>query len=213
MKKLLLSALAVCAFTFANAQEETTSTDGSLAKGDVMISGTLGFGSESQDIVKTNNFDFSPSATYLVSDKIGVGVKVGFGAGKGENVDVEFNGLVGNADEAKTTDLSVGAFGRYFFTPASKFSLFGELGFNYNTSKSEITEAGVTLDAPDSKGFDVAVGPGICYFVSSNFAIEANWGALGYKTSKIDMAGAESKDEFGLNLDLADINFGLAYKF
>jgi len=203
MKKLLLSALAVCAFTFANAQEENTEAN-YIAKGDIMISGTVGFGTESQDVVKTNNFDFSPSATYFVSNNIGVGMKVGFGSGKSENV---------TADETKTSSLKLGAFGRYLFTPSSKFSVFGELGFDYVTTKGETTNASVTIDHADNNGFDVAVGPGICYFVSKNFAIEANWGALGYKTRKDDFDGAEAANEFGLNLDLADINFGLAYKF
>jgi len=203
MKKLLLSALAVCAFTFVNAQEETTSTEGSMSKGDILISGTAGFGSTSNVAgVKDNSensFNFSPRATYLVSDNIGVGLKVGFGSNKAENAVTE---------TMDVQTLTLGAFGRYFFTPASKFSVFGELGFDYNSWDNKLA----IVDGK-SNGFDVAVGPGICYFVSKNFAIEASWGALGYETMKNEADGAESQDDFGLNLDLADLNFGLAYKF
>jgi len=178
MRKLLLSALAVCAFTFANAQEESTSTDGSMSKGGIMISETVGFESESQDLIKSNDFNFSPSATYLVSNNIGIGARVGYGAGKGENatiVDLEDLTMTTH-EETKTSTMKLGAFGRYFITPSSKFSVFGELGFDYVASKSEYTNAGVTTENPDNTGFDVAVGPGICYFVSEHFAIEANWG-------------------------------------
>ena len=93
-------------------------------------------------------------------------------------------------------------------TSASKFSVFGELGFDYNSQDNKLAAAD-----GKSTGFGVAVGPGICYFVSSNFAIEANWGALGYDTMKNEADGAEAVNSFGFNVDLADINFGLAYKF
>ena len=49
MKKLLLSALAVCAFTFSNAQEtESTETSFGFAKGDIIVEGNVGFGSNSE---------------------------------------------------------------------------------------------------------------------------------------------------------------------
>jgi len=158
MKKLLLSALAVCAFTFSNAQEDKAEvTQGNLVKGDILISGTVGIGSTSNvGGVKDNSenaFNFSPRATFLVSDNIGVGAKIGFGSAKSDS-----NGT----DTMDVQSLTLGAFGRYFFTPSSKFSVFGELGMDYNSWDNKLaTTNGKTT------GFDVAVGPGICYFVTS----------------------------------------------
>ena len=67
MKKLLLSALAVCAFTFSNAQETETTETAGFAKGDMMISGAFGFSSESTGDVKDNSFTIAPRFAYFVS--------------------------------------------------------------------------------------------------------------------------------------------------
>ncbi|HEX9980719.1 MAG TPA: porin family protein, partial [Flavobacterium sp.] len=64
-----------------------------------------------------------------------------------------------------------------------------------------------------TNGFGVSVSPGVSYFISSHFALEATIGALSYETSKPDVDDAEATDTFGLNVDLTDITLGLIYKF
>jgi outer membrane protein len=61
MKKVLLSAVALLAFGFANAQEEK-STNGGFSKGDVFVSGAFSFGSfEDKDAdSKSSSFTISP---------------------------------------------------------------------------------------------------------------------------------------------------------
>jgi len=198
MKKLLLSALAVCAFTFSNAQETETTESNGVAKGDMMISGAFGFNSTSTADAKENSFEIAPRFSYFVSDNIAVGAKIGFMSESGDDA-------TGTENLDRQT-LSLGAFGRYYMSPASKFSVFAELGFDYNSTDDKLSE--VKLD-----GFDVAVGPGVSYFLSDSFAIEASWGALKYETEKGDWTDAESTDTFGLGLDMRDLTFGLAYKF
>jgi len=199
MKKLLLSALAVCAFTFSNAQETETETAG-VAKGDMMISGAFGFSSMSTGDAKDNSFTIAPRFSYFVSDNIAVGAKIGFTS------TTEDDGF--SPDETKTTDLSLGAFGRYYMTPASKFSVFAELGADFVSRKWEQGAA----DA-DSAGFALGVAPGVSYFLSDSFAIEASWGVLGYATDDNGGDGADSTDSFNIGLDMRDLTFGLAYKF
>ena len=65
MKKLLLSAVAVFAFTFANAQDGE-----GFSKGDVFISGSVGFNSSKQGDAKSNEFSFSPAAGYFLTENI-----------------------------------------------------------------------------------------------------------------------------------------------
>ena len=197
MKKILLSALAVFTLSFGYAQEEDQSSIGGFDKGDVVISGNVGFGSESTGDVKSNDLAFAPRVAYFVTQNIATGVKLGVGSSKAEN---------GVADTKDATSLSAGLFGRYFFTPAKKFSLFGELGFDYVTENDKLADV-------KNNGFDLGVGPGICYFVSEHLAIDAGWGALGYSTRKADTTGAEATNKVGFNLNLTDINFGLVYKF
>jgi len=198
MKKLLLSALAVCAFTFSNAQEEKNEGNNGFAKGDMMISGAFSFGSQSTGDAKENSFEIAPKFGFFVSDNIAVGAKIGFMSQKGEDA-------AGNDNLDKQT-LSLGAFGRYYMTPASKFSVFAELGVDYGNVDNKLTDA-------KSAEISAMVGPGISYFVSNSFAIEAGWGMLGYNTNDNGGDGADSTDKFNLGLDTRDLSIGLVYKF
>jgi len=200
MKKVILSVAAVFAFGFANAQE--TVSEG-FTNGDVFISGAVGFESSKTGDAKTNVFEVAPSVGFFVTPNIAVGGRVGFTSQKQEEP---------LEDEIKTTTFTIGAFGRYYFTPASKFSFFGELAVNYGNSKREVETPLGDIESK-SDGFGVQVAPGVSYFLSKNIAIEATWGVLGYNTVKPDADGAESTDTFEFGLNLRDINFGIVYKF
>lgn len=207
MKKLLLSALAVCAFTFSNAQEtETTTTTEGFAKGDMFISGSFGFSTTSVGDFTANGFTIAPKAGYFLTENIAVGVALGYETSK----------LDDGSDDVKNNTLSVGAMARYYVTPASKFSLFAELGVNYMSYDNEYmidTDGTINVGDSEGNGFGVKVAPGVSYFLSDAFAIEASWGVLGYETSKPDFTGAESTDTFALGLDMDDLSLGLVYKF
>lgn len=198
MKKIILSVAAIFAFGFANAQE--TVSEG-FTKGDVFISGAIGFGSTKTGDFKTNDFVVAPKVGYFVTENIALGLAVGYESSK---VDT------GAADATNNT-FSVGAFGRYYFTPASKFSLFGQLGVNYNSYDFEFNDSG--LGDAKGDGFDIAIAPGVSYFITKNFALEATFGILGYETTKPDADGAEKTNAFSLGLDTRDITLGLVYKF
>lgn len=200
MKKILLSAAAVLAFGFANAQEDTTK--GGFSAGDAFISGTVSFGSEKTGDFKTTEFNFSPRAAYFVSDNIALGLELEYMSSKEDVI----NG--GNSFEEKMNAFGIGAFGRYYFTPANKFSLFTQLGLGYGHAKVEVADIENKVN-----GFYVAFAPGVNYFVSEHFALEATFGVLGYSSVKPDADGAESTDSFEIGLDMADINFGIVYKF
>lgn len=199
MKKLLLSALAVCAFTFSNAQEtETTESNGGFAKGDMMISGAFSFGAESTGDEKESSFEIAPKFGFFVSDNIAVGAKIGFMTEKGEDA-------AGNDTMDKQT-LSLGAFGRYYMTPASKFSIFAELGVDYGNVDNKLWDS-------KSSTISAMVGPGISYFVSDAFALEATWGMLGFSSDDNGGDGADATTNFGLGLDTRDLAIGFVYKF
>lgn len=200
MKKVLLSAIAVMAFGFANAQDVPTT---GFSQGDVFITGSVGFGSEKTGDVKTSNFNLSPKAGYFVTNNIALGVQLGYTTQK-ETTETPLGDV-----EDKASSLEIGAFGRYYFTPARNFSFFGQLSAGYVSSKVE-PDGG-----PEAKedGFNVALAPGISYFVSDHIALEATFGILGYRTTKPDFDGAESTDNFDFGVNFSDINFGIVYKF
>lgn len=195
MKKLMFMA-AVAVFGFSNVNAQDDATTGGFANGDVYVSGTVGFNSYKYGEAKSNNFSFSPSVGYFVSD----------------NIAVELNLLVGtskNTSDDKTTTLGAGLGATYFFTPANQFSFTVGAGVSYANYKTEFDGGG------DYKqnGFGVAVAPGLNYFVSNAIALRASIGALSYTSVKADVDGAEAENNFGLNLNLSNINFGITYKF
>lgn len=197
MKKLLLTIAMVASGFTANAQEK-----GGFEKEDWFVSGTAGFNSSSQENVgNSSTFTFSPSVGYFVSDNIALELALNIGSSA---VEIEFLG-----EEAKQNVFGVSLGGNYFFTPENNFSFTLGAGLSYASISSE--ENGV--EAADRSIFGIAVAPGVNYFVSENFALRASVGALSYSNESIDIDGAPSTNNFGLNLNLSDINFGLTYKF
>lgn len=184
MKKVILAAIAVMTFGFANAQ-----TTG-FSKGDVFVSGAFGVGSQKTGDSKSNSFELVPSVGFLVSDNIAIGGKLGFGSSKENDV--------------KENAFTVGAFGRYYFTPASQFSVYGQAGLDFTNHKVEDFK---------SNEIGVNVGLGLSYFLSNHFAIEATWAGLGYSVNDNGGDGAEKTNSFGLGTDLRDVRFGVVYKF
>lgn len=196
MKKLLFTAaIAVLGFTSVNAQDDTVTTGG-FAEGDVYVSGSVGFDNSKFADAKSNEFNFSPSVGYFISD----------------NIALEANLLVGTSEDFsddKTTTFGAGLGATYFFTPASQFSFTLGAGVSYANSKFEPNGA----DEVKYDTFGFAIAPGLNYFVSDHFALRASVGALSYTSSKADFDGAEAQNDFGVNVDLSDINFGVTYKF
>ena len=197
MKKLMLVG-ALALFAAVNAQV-STSTEG-FAQGSTFITGAVGFASESIAEEKTSGFTIAPSVGYFVTPNIAIGAKLGYTSLKNEEGSYE-----------ETTDLlTAGVFGRYYWMPASKFSIFAELGADYRS----LTEDDNTISNEyKSNGFAIQLAPGVNYFLNNNFALEAKVGVLGYSSDKPDYTGAEATDNFNIGLNLNDITLGLVYKF
>ena len=204
MKKVLFSAVALLAFGFANAQEEEKG-NGGFAKGDVFVSGAVTFGSSKTGDFKVNAFEIAPKVGYFVTENIAVGASVGLQSLKFDN---------GSAD-ATNSGLGLGAFGRYYFTPANKFSLFAELGIDYTSFDEEFdAESGTVYGSSfESKELGFGLGAGMNYFVSSNFSIEAGVAVLGYSSNDNGGDGAEKTNTFSFGGDWRAVTFGVNYKF
>lgn len=195
MKKVILSALAVMTFGFASAQEGNG--NGGFSKGSMFVSGAFSIESSKTGEAKTSGFEIEPKFGYFVTENIAIGGKLGYASSKAEAAGV---------DTEDNTALTIGAFGRYYFTPASQFSLFGQAGLDYSSVENKLT---------DAKGNQIGinVGLGLSYFVSSDWAIEATWAGLGYTTNDNGGDGADKTNTFGLDADLRAISFGVVYKF
>ncbi|MCW1147491.1 porin family protein [Flavobacterium lacisediminis] len=197
MKKVLLSAVALLAFGFANAQEEEKSANGGFSKGDVFVTGAVTFGSEKTGDFKTNSFELAPQVGYFLTENIAIGGKIGFASYK-----EEFSG----SDIEDMAGFQVGAFGRYYFTPANQFSLFGQLGLDYASMEDKLADSKFNV-------IDAGLGLGMNYFVSSNFSIEAGVAVLGYSTNDNGGDGADATNTFSFGGDWRAVTFGVNYKF
>ncbi|MXO06188.1 outer membrane beta-barrel protein [Flavobacterium sp. HBTb2-11-1] len=186
MKKIVLAAIAVLGFTFANAQT------GGFAKGDTFISGALNVNSEKTGDAKSSGFTIEPKVGYFVTENIAIGAKLGFGSDK--------------VGDDKTNSFTAGAFGRYYFTPASQFSIYGQAGLDFTNYKHK---------PGDFKSNEIGanLGLGLSYFLSNHFAIEATWLGLGYSVNNNGGHGADKTNKFGFGTDLRDVSFGVVYKF
>ena len=207
MKKVLFSAVALLAFGFANAQEEVNG-NGGFAKGDVFVSGAFTVSSAKTGDFKENSFEIAPKVGYFVTENIAVGATIGYQSNKLDN----------GSDDVSNTGLGLGAFGRYYFTPASKFSLFAELGVDYTSYDNEYfvdTDGSIIVPGTsfESKELGFGLGAGMNYFVSSNFSIEAGVAVLGYSSNDNGGDGAEKTNTFSFGGDWRAVTFGVNYKF
>jgi len=215
MKNIFIAAIMVCGL--ANAQETITETASEgLKKGDIMLTGSVGFGTSKTGEINTTTYGIMPSTAYFVTKNLALGVSLGYSH---VNRDMYINMEDFNQQryDEVSNSFSADVYGRYYFTPASKFSIFGQLSAGFFTSKREVKDTAVEYV---SDGFSATLAPGINYFLSSHLALQASFGFVNYRTNKpkaTDYYGNEiegdSTDNFSANLQLSNLSFGLVYKF
>ncbi|MCF6133000.1 porin family protein [Flavobacterium wongokense] len=204
MKKIILTVAAVFALTFANAQDKKESTGEGFSNGDLYLTGTVGFNSTKVGDFKADGWELSPGVGYFIADNLAIEGKLNIMGGK--NYEDVFND--GDLYEVKTTGFGIAAGVKYFWTPASKFSLSIGGNLSYDSVKRDITGLGDST----SKIIGVNVPLGMNYFVSDDFALTAEWGGFGYSSNDNGGNGADKTTSFNLGVDLSAINFGVIYK-
>jgi hypothetical protein len=165
-------------------------------KGDIFVTGTFGYVSKSNGGTSEGTFAIKPGVGYFINDKLAVGGTIGF-----QNTSTKPSG---GGSSASTSEFGIGLMARYYTTPASQFSLFAEGGFEF-TSQSADGGGGGT-------GFGLSAKPGINYFVSPHFSLEATVGEIGFSSSKAKGA-TESNNDFNFGFNFREIMLGLNYKF
>lgn len=200
MKKIILTVAAVFALTFANAQDKKESTGAGFSNGDLYLTGTASFSSEKEGDRKDDGFTLAPGLGYFVTDNIAIEGQLTFKS-RTENT-----GIPGD-DDYKTTGFGIAAGAKYFWTPASQFSLSIGGRLSYMSQKED---DGTNDFTSKVIGFNVPVG--LHYFVSNDFAITTEWGGFNYTSDDNGGNGAEKTNNFGLGLDMSSISFGLLYK-
>ncbi|MGV9004205.1 outer membrane beta-barrel protein [Flavobacterium sp.] len=196
MKKIILTMAAVFAISFANAQDATEGTAG-FAKGDLYLSGTANLSNTKTGDAKNDSFTISPGLGYFVTENIAIEGQLKYKSGTVDN----------GGGETKTSGFGVAAGAKYFWTPASRFSLSLGANISYMSTKVEFGGADGT-----EKEIGLNIPLGIHYFVSDSFAITSSYGGFGYTSNDNGGDGADKTNSFKLGLDMSAINFGLIYK-
>ena len=204
MKKIILTVAAVFALTFANAQDKKESTGEGFSNGDLYLSGAAGFNSSKTGDFKTDSWTLSPGVGYFISDNLAIEGQLNLMGGK------DYQDVLGDGDlyEVKTSGFGIAAGVKYFWTPASKFSL----SIGGNLSYDSIKEDATGLGDRTRKVIGLNVPLGLNYFVSNDFALTTTWGGFGYSSDDNGGDGQEKTTGFNLGLDLSSISFGLLYK-
>lgn len=206
MKKQSLLFLALILFTsFSFAQKKkgtqtsTTTTSSEVrsskssgmgfGKGDFVISGAFGFTSSEGN----SSFKILPSAAYFLKDNLALIGTIGYEENAGSS-----SSTPGGSD-----DFIVAAGVRLFKNPASQFSLFAQGLLEFRSQSFGGNANGSSIG--------IAFSPGINYFVSNSFSIEATFGEIGFGSTSPPVGDSTSGFNFGI--DMRDIGFGLNYKF
>ena len=205
-KQIMKKQVLTIAFAVLTAFTVSAQDGEGFAKGDVFVSGALSVSSQKTGDFKTNTFEIAPKLGYFVTENVAIGGQIDYTSTK----------ISENPDDATNNGLGAGLFGRYYFTPASKFSFIAELGAMYTSYDLEYNIDALgnySFNNIKSKEFGIGLGAGINYFISSNFSIETGVGVLGYTSNDNGGNGAEKTNTFVFGGDWRAVSFGVNYKF
>lgn len=210
MRKSLLALGAVLALSFsANAQ---------WSEGSIAATGSLGYssngttlddGTNSTDLSSGSNLEIGVNGAYFIMDNVSVGLGLGFG---------NATTTIESTDTEESTNVfTLSVEGRYYMPYTESFSMYGSVGLGYGSGTQTTTVAGTESELSVSE-LNAGLGVGLAYFVSDNIFLDANYGFLGYTSASTtqDIAGTEvvtTVSDFGLNLDLTSITFGVGFLF
>lgn len=204
MKKIFLTAAAIFAFGFANAQEAANG----FSKGDKFVEGSFSF--RSGDV--EDSWSFNPSMGYVLDDQWAIGGRLNF-SGSDNNV-------------LEKNKYGVTAFGRYYFLSlgaTKNFQAYGELGLGYSSVKSngyyiEDTDIFVPYSSDQTNGeMNANIDLGMNYFFTSHWAATFKLANILSYNSTNPESGSNSSD-LNVNVNLfnnifAQPQFGLLYKW
>lgn len=197
MKKLLVTLTILFIMVFVAKAQDT---------GKIWIGGSVGIQGESIDYKliggdnpteKTFSFKVIPEIGYILSDKIGIGIKLGYGQ-------VEYDS--GTMDGAKFKTFTVNPFMRCSMLRGDLGGLFVDTGVGYSLVKEKSHDWNYKHHL-----FEVGFRPGVSLNVSSKVALTAKFGFLGYKLE--DRDGSTKKHIYGFDFSLDQALLGVNFIF
>ncbi len=166
--------------------------------------GTLNFQNQkySEGDDKLSRYAVLPYIGYMASDNLIVGMALG---------------VVGDRDGdddnySKVSSFRINPFARYRKAANEATGIYGEFGVNVDLGTAKTFLGGDEASKSNTTSLGFYAGPGIDYAFSDRWVVNALWGALRYENTSVkDVDG--SLNEFGLNINPANIRFSLNYMF
>ena len=220
MKKRLLTIALSLATTvvFGQIEEGTKILGGTFSyNGTTDKNETVAGGVTTTVETPSSSMTLIPSFGYMFKENMGAGIRLGID-----------NSSTGKADMGSgKTDINqtiVGLFGRYYIDVAGDALYFHTdlvLDFGFGTWKNtdEVTNPGTSVTTERSlSSMQIGLRPGWDYFIGDKWAIEMNWGFLGYTSSesKFDDAGVtdtQSQTSFDIDFDFSQFQLGARWYF
>lgn len=196
MKKLLLSiaALALISITTVNAQDGF--------KGKWFILGEAGYGTQADGNIK--NYSVLPVVGTFVAPTTAIGLGIGY---------------LGSTDKTITDVTSkdgtfiVQPLVRKYWPVTENFMIFGQAAVPLQFGKTTI-ETKAAKDEAKFTGYGFEIAPGVDYFLSKNFTIEATFAVASW--SSVKPKGGDASNDFNIGVNsgfLQGVKFGLKYIF
>jgi len=227
MKKLLLLPILFFAIISSNAQEDSSF---GFTKGDFTISGTMSYSNQDSDSFRTDidgntntfntkgrNFNVIPEIGYFITSHLMAGLKVGYKNSKSQN---------NTSDQfsyySKSRGYSSSVFGRYYFSPQKRISVFIELNAEFSKIKRDSETLNSNIDLITSqnttKTNSIAATPGINVFINKNLSLTSRIGNLSYDDSKDNFSSSEGdtgvnrRNGINASISLDNFYFGVLYR-
>jgi hypothetical protein len=178
MKKNLFFSL-VCFFI---ASMLMLTSHAQIAKNEILLGGTFGYGNSNYSGGSTSNSNLSPRLGYAITNNSVLNVRLGFNYSKDESP---------NANRVnKNTGFGAGLSWENFFPIKDKLGWLTDISatFTTGTSRQEDISASNTIKST-SNGYTVALNPGIYFMPSESLLLSANVGGLSYSHSKYKSSG------------------------
>lgn len=166
------------------------------------------------DDSRDNSFRILPEIGFQISEKWGMGVSLGYTHTSSSSI--HWGGGTYGSDVAVKSimnGVNISPFARYTFCKFGIVGIFSDMGIGYDYGKyaGEDTER---------HRLDIGFRPGIKLNVTSNFALTAKLGFLGYQYDKLSFpyySGEPAKKRISstlkIDLDMSQIFFGAFYVF
>jgi len=153
--------------------------------------------------VSSSSFSIQPYFGKRLSSSFDLGFNPSYTSTTSTSIRSFFNGSTFIEEEIESSLNTFGAniFGRNILNPNSDLKVFirSSIGYFFTTGDIEFNS------------FTIAVSPGLMYDVNSSFRVLANLRGIDY--TNVSAEGEESISQFNAVFSLANLFFGLEYKF